>query len=89
MLQQVRAPPSLVSGNEQVLYSVRYLNREVPLPNLCRPNKLQREKIDSGPQESVVLSDGHRMPLLGLGTATANDEQAEAAVKYAIKVGYR
>lgn len=35
------------------------------------------------------LSDGHRLPLIGLGTWPLDDEQAEEAVGSAIDLGYR
>ena len=37
----------------------------------------------------VTLNDGHRMPVLGLGTWTLDNSQAEESVYIAIKAGYR
>ncbi len=37
----------------------------------------------------VVLNDGHRMPVLGLGTWTQDNDTAEESVYTAIKCGYR
>jgi diketogulonate reductase-like aldo/keto reductase len=37
----------------------------------------------------VTLSDGNKMPLLGLGTWQSTAGDVKAAVKHAIKVGYR
>ena len=39
--------------------------------------------------EDVKLNSGYKMPVLGLGTWTLNDKQAEDAVFHALKVGYR
>ncbi len=39
--------------------------------------------------KSVRLSSGHPMPLLGLGTFLSKPGEVAAAVKHAIKVGYR
>lgn len=39
--------------------------------------------------EDVILNSGYKMPVLGLGTWTLNDKQAEDAVFHALKVGYR
>ncbi|KAG8228477.1 hypothetical protein J437_LFUL009342 [Ladona fulva] len=38
---------------------------------------------------SVLLPSGHRMPLVGLGTWQAKDEEVEAAVSEALSAGYR
>ena len=51
---------------------------------------LKREVIRGTEQEYVTLNSGHQMPLLGLGTALADDDAVESAVKHAIgKAGYR
>lgn len=39
--------------------------------------------------ENVKLNSGYSMPVLGLGTWTLSNEQAESAVYHAIKIGYR
>lgn len=39
--------------------------------------------------EDVKLNSGYSMPVLGLGTWTLNDAQAESCVYHALKVGYR
>ena len=39
--------------------------------------------------EDITLNSGCKMPVLGLGTWTLNDKQAEDAVFHALKVGYR
>lgn len=53
-------------------------------------SSLQRGKYSGTNQEYVVLNDGNKMPLLGLGTAKADDAAAEKAVGYALgKAGYR
>ena len=41
-------------------------------------------------QEVVVLNNGVKMPLLGLGTSGTDDELVEKTVKHAIgKAGYK
>lgn len=37
----------------------------------------------------VTLNSGYKMPRLGLGTWTLNDDMAEDCVYYALKIGYR
>ena len=37
----------------------------------------------------ITLNDGHRMPVLGLGTWTLDNSQAEESVYLAVKEGYR
>ena len=52
---------------------------------------------ESAPQEDnmkyaigdVELNSGYRMPVLGLGTWTLSDDEAEDCVYFAIKTGYR
>lgn len=39
--------------------------------------------------ESVALNSGYNMPIIGLGTWTLNDDEAEDCVYFALKVGYR
>ena len=39
--------------------------------------------------EDVTLNSGYKMPVLGLGTWTLNDDQSETCVYTALKVGYR
>jgi len=39
--------------------------------------------------EDVTLNSGYKMPRLGLGTWTLNDDAAEDCVYHAIKIGYR
>lgn len=39
--------------------------------------------------EDVKLNSGYKMPVLGFGTWTLNDNQAAECVYYALKVGYR
>ncbi len=39
--------------------------------------------------EDVTLNSGHKMPVLGLGTWTLSDKQAEECVFRALSVGYR
>ena len=39
--------------------------------------------------EDVTLNSGYKMPRLGFGTWTLDDDKAEACVYHAIKVGYR
>lgn len=44
-------------------------------------------RIDSN--QHVKLSSGYTMPLLGWGSSGAKDEQAQQAVRAAIKAGFR
>ena len=46
---------------------------------------------DANPTEqpAVALADGHRMPLLGLGTWQSESEDAYRAVRHALDIGYR
>ncbi|XP_014204984.1 estradiol 17 beta-dehydrogenase 5-like [Copidosoma floridanum] len=37
----------------------------------------------------VTLNDGYRMPFFGLGTYSLKGDEAEAAIEYAIDIGYR
>ena len=46
------------------------------------------EKFDFA-TKTVRLDSGYDMPILGLGTWTLNDEQAENSVYHALKDGYR
>jgi diketogulonate reductase-like aldo/keto reductase len=39
--------------------------------------------------QSLKLSSGHTMPVFGLGTWLSKPGEVAAAVKHAIKVGYR
>lgn len=39
--------------------------------------------------DTVLLNSGYEMPRFGFGTWTLNDDQAEACVYHALKVGYR
>lgn len=41
------------------------------------------------PQQTIELSDGHRIPQLGLGVWQATQEQARETVKVALQLGYR
>lgn len=51
---------------------------------------LKREKLNGSQQEAVILNNGLKMPLLGLGTSGLDDEKVEAAVKHAIgKADYK
>ena len=40
-------------------------------------------------KKSVMLNSGYEMPVIGLGTWTLNDEEAENSVYYALKTGMR
>jgi len=57
---------------------------------LSQENKVEN-KIVRGDffVEDIILNSGYKMPVLGLGTWTLNDKQAEDAVFHALKVGYR
>ena len=39
--------------------------------------------------EDIELNSGYKMPVLGLGTWTLDDNQAEKSVYHALKIGYR
>ena len=39
--------------------------------------------------DTVLLNSGYKMPRFGFGTWTLNDDQAEACVYHALKIGYR
>jgi 2,5-diketo-D-gluconate reductase A len=48
------------------------------------------DKFGSGPPGPTLrLKDGHRMPLLGLGTWELRDDGAQQAVEWALDAGYR
>ncbi|XP_046401621.1 aldo-keto reductase family 1 member A1-A-like [Ischnura elegans] len=47
------------------------------------------ENMEFSEGRSVLLPSGHRMPLVGLGTWQAKDEEVEAAVSEALSAGYR
>ena len=49
-------------------------------------NKIERGNFF---MEDVKLNSGYKMPVLGLGTWTLSNEQAEKCVYHAIKTGYR
>lgn len=50
---------------------------------------LQLRKISSNRQLTLKLNDGHKIPLLGLGTWNAQGRELKEAVKSAIYAGYR
>lgn len=39
--------------------------------------------------DDITLNSGYKIPVLGLGTWTLSDDQAEATVFHALKIGYR
>jgi len=49
----------------------------------------QKEIQSEMENDFVTLNSGYKMPRLGLGTWTLNDDTAEDCVYYALKIGYR
>lgn len=50
---------------------------------------LSKEKKEDIPEGYVLLNSGYMMPVLGLGTWTLNNEEAENSVYHALKTGMR
>ena len=55
----------------------------------CTVGCAQEEVQSEMKTDFVTLNSGYKMPRLGLGTWTLNDDTAEDCVYYALKVGYR
>ncbi len=49
----------------------------------------ENENDNSKMKETVMLNSGYEMPIIGLGTWTLNDEEAENSVYHALKCGMR
>ena len=67
-------------------------------PGTSAPQPAEPEPTEQAPDadtpfdfntKSVTLNDGHKMPIIGLGTFTLDNETAENSVYHALKNGYR
>ena len=74
-LSQTELKEILGDGNAVITFS---LNKE--------PNMVGRFDFDS---QTVLLNSGYRMPIIGLGTWTLDNSQAENSVYHALKCGMR